>query len=140
MRDRLFTTAQKVLFQHCDPAGIVFYPRYFEMMNAVIEEWFDRGVGVSFAEMHGERNIAIPLMSTSAIFHVPSRLGDLLTIDLAVAQLGDSSVTLDVTARCASEARFSASLVIVHISKRGMRPAPWPDDIRSTITKHMETL
>lgn len=140
MRDRLFTTAQKVLFQHCDPAGIVFYPRYFEMMNAVIEEWFERDVGVSFAEMHGDRDIAIPLVNTNATFHAPSRLGEVLAIDLAVTQLGDSSMTLELTACCEGEARFTASLVIVHIGKRAMRPAPWPDDIRSTITKQMETL
>jgi 4-hydroxybenzoyl-CoA thioesterase len=139
-RSRLFTTAQKVLFQHCDPAGIVFYPRYFEMMNAVIEEWFEQGVGLSFARMHGERDIAIPLVSTNATFHAPSRLGDVLAIDLAVARLGDSSMTLELTARCGGEARFTASLVIVHIGKRAMRPAPWPDDLRSTITKQMETL
>ena len=36
-----FTVTQRVRFQHCDPAGIVFYPRYFEMLNATIEEWFD---------------------------------------------------------------------------------------------------
>ena len=31
-----FTTQRKVRFQHCDPAGIVFYPRYFEMINSVV--------------------------------------------------------------------------------------------------------
>jgi 4-hydroxybenzoyl-CoA thioesterase len=140
MRDRLFTTAQKVLFQHCDPAGIVFYPRYFEMMNAVIEEWFERGVGLPFAEMHGARNIAIPLVSTNATFHAPSRLGEVLTIDLGIGQLGGSSMTLELTANCAGEPRFTASLVLVHVDKRAMRSAPWPDDIRSTIAKQMEAL
>ena len=33
-----FVFPQKVRFQHCDPAGIVFYPRYFEMLNTTIEE------------------------------------------------------------------------------------------------------
>ena len=28
-----FTMPQKVQFKHCDPAGIVFYPRYFELLN-----------------------------------------------------------------------------------------------------------
>jgi 4-hydroxybenzoyl-CoA thioesterase len=26
-----------VRFAHCDPAGIVFYARYFEMINGVVE-------------------------------------------------------------------------------------------------------
>ena len=29
----VFRHSIDVMFQHCDPAGIVFYPRFFEMMN-----------------------------------------------------------------------------------------------------------
>ena len=36
-----FTTTRKVRFEHCDPAGIVFYPRYFEMINGTVEDWFE---------------------------------------------------------------------------------------------------
>ena len=36
----VFTVDIPVRFQHTDPAGIVFYPRYFEMINQVIEDWF----------------------------------------------------------------------------------------------------
>lgn len=32
-----FSYRQKVLFMHYDPAGIVFFPRYFEMMNDCVE-------------------------------------------------------------------------------------------------------
>ena len=35
-----FATEILVRFQHCDPAGIVFYPRYFEMISQSVEEWF----------------------------------------------------------------------------------------------------
>lgn len=38
----LFTFTQKVLFKHCDPAGIVFYPRYFEIINDCIEAFFEQ--------------------------------------------------------------------------------------------------
>ena len=43
-------TERKALFKHCDPAGMVFYPRYIEMVNSVIEEWFESAIGVSFAD------------------------------------------------------------------------------------------
>ena len=33
-----FRQSQEITFRQCDPAGIVFYPRYFEMMNDVIME------------------------------------------------------------------------------------------------------
>ncbi|MFD1807906.1 hypothetical protein ACFSHQ_06310 [Gemmobacter lanyuensis] len=32
----------QIEFNHCDPAGIVFYPRYFEMTNSVIENFLPR--------------------------------------------------------------------------------------------------
>ncbi|CPO21707.1 4-hydroxybenzoyl CoA thioesterase [Bordetella pertussis] len=34
-----FVSEVEVRFRHCDPAGIVFYPRYFEMINDFVEEW-----------------------------------------------------------------------------------------------------
>ena len=37
---KLFKYAIDIGFRHCDPAGIVFYPRYFEMMNDAIEIFF----------------------------------------------------------------------------------------------------
>jgi len=55
-----FTYTQKVMFQHCDPAGIVFYPRYFEMVNATVEEWFDQVIGFGFPTMHGPMKVAVP--------------------------------------------------------------------------------
>ena len=36
-----FTFLQKVQFKHYDPAGIVFYPRFIEMINDAVEAMFD---------------------------------------------------------------------------------------------------
>ena len=41
----------RVEFNHCDPAGIVFYPRYFEMTNSVCENFFREVVGYSYHAM-----------------------------------------------------------------------------------------
>ncbi|MCO5127369.1 MAG: hypothetical protein M9957_08845 [Rhodobacteraceae bacterium] len=38
----IFRQDIRVGFNHCDPAGIVFYPRYFEMANTVCESFFMR--------------------------------------------------------------------------------------------------
>ena len=55
-----YKTPITVLFRHCDVAGIVFYPRYVEMVNDVIERWLDEALGCSFKEMHLERHAGIP--------------------------------------------------------------------------------
>ena len=47
----LYRRLYPIEFNHCDPAGIVFYPRYFEMTNHVCENFFREAVGVSYGEM-----------------------------------------------------------------------------------------
>ena len=49
----VFVVDIRVRFSHVDQAGLIFYPRYFEMFNEVIEEWFDRGLDCSFRQLHG---------------------------------------------------------------------------------------
>ena len=39
-----FRTAYLVRFAHCDPAGIGFYPRYFDLFNSAVEDWFQTGL------------------------------------------------------------------------------------------------
>ena len=47
-----FVSDKQIRFHHCDPAGIVFYPQYFVLMNELVEDWFDRRLCVPFAELH----------------------------------------------------------------------------------------
>ena len=124
--------SQKVLFRHCDPAGIVFYPRYFEMLNDLVEAFFDRALGVSFAVLH--RSGAVPTVAIEATFHAPSRHGDALDFTLEAGTPGRSSLALSMTALCSAERRLSATSTLVHVDAAG-RPAPWPEAIRQRLTQ-----
>jgi 4-hydroxybenzoyl-CoA thioesterase len=33
-----FTRTVAIRFSHCDPAGIVYFPNYFDMFNGLIED------------------------------------------------------------------------------------------------------
>ena len=53
---------QKVLFKHCDPAGIVFYPCFFEMINDAVEDMFANLLDWPFEEIvpkHGTPTASI---------------------------------------------------------------------------------
>ncbi len=130
-----YTIEQKVLFQHCDPAGIVFYPRYFEMINAVVESWFENSLKVSFADLHFEKNLAIPTVSINTEFLAPSRLGDMLSLTLEVVTLGGSSLNLKIQAVCADDVRFDADVTLVCVAKTEIKPTRWPQDIREIVQK-----
>lgn len=125
-----FISQQPVRFAHIDAAGIVFYPRYFEMLNVAVEEYFAREIGVDFAVMHLDRHIGVPTVKLEAEFASPSRLGDLLDFRLDVARVGRSSLELAVQVRCGEDVRFNGRAVLVCMDLDSGRPLAWPADMR----------
>lgn len=136
-----YTRLIQIEFNHCDPAGIVFYPRYFEMTNSVIENFFADVAGRSFAQMHrgvpnGVPN-GVPTARIEADFIAPSRLGDKVLFLLHITKIGRSSIALTITGRLGAETRMHAHLTLVWVD--GGSSAPWPDDMRARLTTYMES-
>jgi len=130
-----FMTRSKVRFAHVDAAGIVFYPRYFEMLNGAVEDWFAEGLGVDFAELHLTRGLGVPTVSLDSRFAAPSRLGDELDITIEVKSVGRSSCAVAYTVACGDEVRMMAEGVLVCMILAEGRSAPWPDDVRDGLAK-----
>ena len=127
---------QKVLFKHCDPAGIVFYPRYFEMLNDCVEAFFDEDLEMPFADLH--RAGGVPTAEISTKFQAPSRHGEVLTITLLITRAGRSSLALAFRADCEGQTRLTATSTIVLVDGDG-RPTPWPDAIKQKLLDREET-
>tara|TARA_R110002074_G_scaffold318690_1_gene489084 strand:- start:10 stop:435 length:426 start_codon:yes stop_codon:yes gene_type:complete len=127
----------RVRFQHCDPAGIVFYPRYFEMVNQTIEDWFET-IGMGFDRMHGMTASGVSTAQINTRFHAPSRLGDVLRFTLIPRKIGGASLTLTVTAHSGDEMRLSCEQVLVYVSLSDGRPRPWPQPLRNAITSQLQ--
>lgn len=85
-----FIKEEKIRFQHIDYAGIVFYPRFLEMLNGIVEDWFEEALDRPFSKMH-ETN-GIPTVDLKVQFKKAARLGETLTKKLWVKKLGDSSL------------------------------------------------
>lgn len=132
-------TYQRVIpieFNHCDPAGIVFYPRYFEMTNSVVENFFADVLHYSFARMTEERR-GVPTVRVDTNFRASSRLGEKLTFTLVIAQIGTSSVRFELVAEGSGTRRLTADLTLVWVNPEG-RPEPWPDALRDPMRAFME--
>jgi hypothetical protein len=46
-----FTRTVPIRFSHCDPAGIVYFPHYFDMFNGLIEDWYTEQLDVNYAKL-----------------------------------------------------------------------------------------
>jgi len=85
-----FTKQEKIRFKHIDYAGIVFYPRFLEMLNDLVEDWFEEALERPFSKMH-ETN-GIPTVDLKVQFKNAARIGEILTKQLWVNELKTSSI------------------------------------------------
>lgn len=129
----VFEMQQHVRFQHCDPAAMVFYPRYFEMINLTVEEWFRIGLDWGFHQMHEIDDRGIPTAKIAVDFSAPSRLGDVLDWSLEVKRIGTSSLDIEIVARCSGELRLTCRSTLVQFVKSTGRPVAWDAKIRDRI-------
>lgn len=131
---RGWTTQRTVRFSHCDPAGIVYYPRYFDLVHEAKEDWLRDAVGVPLPALIG-RGRGLPIVRLEADFVAPSRLGDVLDIAVRVARLGGASLHLDYDVACGAERRMTARTVVVHMGLADGRPLPFDDDLRARLAR-----
>lgn len=137
MTGQVFTVERRVRFADCDAAGIVFFPRYFEMLNGVVEDWFAGPLGASFRELHLNRLVSVPTAAVEARFIAPSRLEDELSFALSVTRLGGASCSLRHRISAGDQLRFEATQTIVHVGA-SLKPEPWPEPLRAGIINFVE--
>ena len=131
-----FEYDQKVLFKYCDPAGIVFFPRYAEMLNDAVETFFAEILDWPFEQMH--TNVGVPTAALSMQFKAPSHHGDQLKLRITVQKIGRASLQLATQAVCQEETRFVADQTLVCIDAEG-KPQSWPVRVRENIENILET-
>lgn len=134
----IFHCKKLIRFAHCDPAGIVFYPRYIELCVEAVEDWFTEGLGVSFATLHEDYRLGIPAVHLDVNFITPSRHGDQLDFLLSVAHIGNSSMTLDVIVESAGQRRFRERIKVVLVSLDSMKSVPIDDFWRLKFSAFIE--
>ncbi|MFZ5735916.1 MAG: acyl-CoA thioesterase [Pseudomonadota bacterium] len=89
----MFTNRRDVQIQwgDCDPADIVYYPRYFAMFDDSTSALFV-AAGCSkrdLIKIHGL--VGIPMVDTRAKFYIPSTYGDVISIESRIERFGRSS-------------------------------------------------
>lgn len=93
----MLTVSRKVRIEwgDCDPAGIIFYPRYFEIFDGSTALLFEAALGLTKFQMFKALPFAgFPLVRTQARFLKPTRFGDDVTVDSTIS-FGRSSFEVE---------------------------------------------
>lgn len=139
----VFGNTVRVRFKDCDAAGIVFFPRYFEMLNDLVEDWFREALDWPFERMHGADRAGVPTADLQCRFVAPSRMGEVLTRELAVTRLGSSSCVLRVRFVGARDDRRADLRVeftqrLVCVDTRRIAPRPFPAPVREAMARFVD--
>jgi len=130
-----FARARRIRFEHCDPAGIVFFPQYLVMFVSHLEDWIVEELGIPYADLIGARRIGLPTVSLSCEFRHPSRMGDEVSLGLRIARIGNRSFALDLDCSDGERERVRIRQSIVTTSLDTHRPIPVPADLRAAMTR-----
>jgi 4-hydroxybenzoyl-CoA thioesterase len=133
----------EVRFGDCDPAGIIYFPRFFALFHDAMETWFPARLGLRYAELVVGRKIGFPAVHTEADFQAPCALGDAIAVELRVAALGRSRIELRYIVRGAAgdeRVRGATTCVVMDLdpaSPNYRRALAIPDDLRQRIERFM---
>lgn len=128
-----FVRQVPIRFSHCDPAGIVFFPQYLVMFNQLVEDWFNEGLQVPYAEMIERRRIGLPIVRLECDFKAVSRMGEQVAMSLAVERAGTRSITLGLECRGGQALRVASRQVLVFTDLQTHRAIDIPADVRSRL-------
>ena len=117
------TRSTRIEWCDCDPAGIIFYPRYFEIFDTSTTVLIERALGMNKVEyLKAYAFAGHPVVETRANFRVPTRYGDEVEIETALVACGRSSFKLEHRLSKAGALAVEASETRVWVTRRADDP------------------
>jgi YbgC/YbaW family acyl-CoA thioester hydrolase len=131
----MFTVKRKINFYDCDPAGILFYARLFEINHSVYEDMIN-----SFKLKENYWSVdkyVVPIIKTDGAYFKPLRAGETVTINLSVTLLKENSFELTYEWRDNSgELAAKARTVHVFVDKNKWKKVPISEEINKGLESH----
>jgi YbgC/YbaW family acyl-CoA thioester hydrolase len=125
-----------------DSLGIVFYPRYYEWIDACGHLYFE-AIGLPLGDLWRRRNLQFGLVETSCRYHKPARYHQEIRITTYIQELEVKTVRLKHTLCDAKD----DSLLVEGVEQRicldvsdlpNFKAVPIPEDIYEVLKKAKE--
>jgi len=132
-----FSVEVPIRFSNCDPAGIVYFPEFFDLINSLVEDWFTIGMATSYADLMMRAHIGTPTIDIQCEFIKPCRYGEHLKLELIVTKLGRTSFHLRETGTVDGELRWRTRHVLCFLSTESYRPVAISEELREKMARFM---
>jgi 4-hydroxybenzoyl-CoA thioesterase len=133
---------RKVMWGDLDPLGIVFYPRYYEWMDASSHLFFE-ALGIPLGEILRARRIVFGLAATSCRYISPARYHERIQIRTSLKEVGSKTLELGHAISTVSEGRLVAEgserrICVEVLEGGGLRAIAIPDDLMEILRGALE--
>ena len=129
-----FTQSRTVLFGECDPVGIIYTPRIADYMVEASLSFLSHKLGQPAERFISGLGIAIPARVLNVEFLKPMTWDETIDIEVHLADMGSSALTVSVTGRNASQDKtFTGQITMVCISLLQGRPVTVPEEMRRSL-------
>lgn len=118
----------RVRYAECDPQGVVFNAHYLAYFDHSITELWRAACGSYDAML--DRGIDIVVAEAQVRFRAPARFDELLVLEIAVARLGNTSITSRHRVTRAGELVVEGMTRHVVVERAGMTKTAIPDWLR----------
>ncbi len=89
----MFSIKKRINFFDCDPAGIFFFVKVYELCHSAYEEMIE-SFNLSEDYWTNEKYI-VPILKSEASYHKPIKYGEVVTVEIHVNNLKTSSFELN---------------------------------------------
>ena len=131
----MFTIKRRINFYDCDPAGIFFFARVYELCHAAYEEMIE-----SFKleeDYWTNENFIVPILKSEASYHKPIKYGESVSIEISVGNLRTSSFELNYEVKNdQDELCTKVKTVHIFIDKKTWMKKEIIEEVKSGLQKH----
>ncbi len=128
---------RRINFYDCDPAGILFFGRIFEICHSAYEEMI---AGFNLAEdFWSNDEYIVPILNSEAHYHKPLKYGETVSVEITVRTLKSSSFELEYVCRNqAGEECTVVKTVHVFVDKSTWKKHRMKPELKEGLEKHYE--
>jgi 4-hydroxybenzoyl-CoA thioesterase len=135
------TRKTRIEWGDCDPAGIIFYVRYFDIFDVSTTMLLERALGMKKIQyLKAYDFLGHPLAETRARFLLPTRFGDEVSVETKLVAIGRSSFKVEHRLSNAGALAVEGSETRVWVVRhpddpKRMKSQPIPADVVAKLTQ-----
>jgi YbgC/YbaW family acyl-CoA thioester hydrolase len=132
----MYTSKRKINFYDCDPAGILFYAKIYELCHSTYEEMI-KSFGLKENYWTNEDYI-VPIIHSEAAYHKPLVYDSFVEIQLTVSSISKSAFKLAYACKNENgELCVEVKTTHVFVDKKTWKKKQINDDVRAGLNKHL---